>query len=65
MARLPDCKYLSVTKNADNNNGVTEFQCSVFKWIKSTFSTDSFGNIIAFNETLFDECKNCASKEEN
>jgi len=62
--RQPTCIYLSVSKHADTNEGVTEFACSKYniKWLSFNVATDTTAGMFSesgINTKCFDECQRC------
>jgi len=61
--REPDCEFMTVTKTADSNEGLTEFYCPVYNWKHTKFNLDTNGNILSRNEDCFSDCQRCPNNK--
>ena len=68
MGRMPNCKYLSQTKQPETNEGIAEYHCSMFGWtgclfiptVETSLQNNCFGT--AHSNSLFVQCFNCPYK---
>ena len=64
MARQPNCIHLSISKEAAENNGITEWHCDEFDWTEPTFRPSTITGHQERNTELFEQCRGCPRKND-